>query len=147
MVGLHPRLRGRADRVGVCDGVYNYRGGDSDVKQTDSQKILALDGYQCQHPGCGKKAIHVHHIRFRSEKTEDYRIKIQNESPENLISFCTEHHSIIETGRKVDGVWQSGRQYMIWVLNQHSMRFPFRWRAVRRWLINCESRHRVGEKV
>lgn len=109
------------------------------MKQTDSQKILALDDYRCQDPLCTNLAAHVHHIKFRSEGGSDH--------PSNCISFCTEHHNIIETGRKVGERWQSGRQYMISVLDTLALRVPFRWRAVRRWLKDCEARKRVGEKV
>ena len=112
------------------------------MKQTDSDRILALDNHCCQHPGCNDPectVLDVHEIKFRSEGGKL--------TADNQITLGRKHHKCAHEGRKVDGVWQSGRQYMISVLDTLALRVPFRWRAVRRWLKDCEARKRVGEKV
>lgn len=47
-------------------------------------RVLERDRYQCQVPGCSKRAVEGHHIQFRSRGGGD--------EAENLLATCPSHH-------------------------------------------------------
>jgi hypothetical protein len=51
------------------------------------QVVLARAGGMCEVPGCLREAKSVHHRRLRSQGRDD--------SPDNLIALCAEHHEAV----------------------------------------------------
>jgi hypothetical protein len=99
--------------------------------------VSELDGNTCLHPGCGRTDVNPHHLRYLSESGDN--------SPANGITLCIEHHKAAHEGRNVEGGWQSGRKYVLWLLGHLSVhRADFRWRKVFRYLRDREELKRVG---
>jgi hypothetical protein len=110
------------------------------MKPTFRSKVFAADNNRCQHPGCAETALHPHHLKYRSEGGKD--------DADNGVTLCVEHHKTAHEGRNVEGGWQSGRKYVLWLLHHLSIhRADFRWRKVYRYLRDREELKRVGEKV
>lgn len=59
--------------------------------------VLERDRFQCQVPGCSRRAVEVHHVHFRSRGGAD--------DPANLLCLCPEHHRhFLHAGRlRIDG--------------------------------------------
>jgi hypothetical protein len=74
--------------------------------KTLQQRVRARDRHLCQVPGCGRRAVHAHHIIPRSQGGTD--------DEWNLVSLCASHHlngihggRIRVTGRAPDAlVWE-----------------------------------------
>lgn len=52
--------------------------------------VRARDKGKCQVPGCKDRAVHLHHIRYRSRGGR----WVTN----NIVSLCVEHHQCIHAG-------------------------------------------------
>jgi hypothetical protein len=76
--------------------------------KTLQKQVLKRDLGRCQVPGCSRRAVHVHHVQFRSRGGSD--------DDENLIGLCAAHHlqgvhrgHIRVRGRAPDGLyWELG---------------------------------------
>ena len=85
-------VRGRFGRVlstGTCLAVMAFHflaswGGAERRSKTRSQKVRDRDEGCCQVPGCSRRAVHSHHI--------DYRSRGGSDDPENLVGLCAFHH-------------------------------------------------------
>lgn len=116
------------------------------MTETKRDAVLALDNYCCQNCGTSGRSdkhgkfgdgLHIHEVVLKSEGG--------TKTPDNQITLCWKCHPMAHNGRKLaDGTWQSGRQFMLEVLDKLKNRVPFRWRAARRHLINSEARTRVS---
>lgn len=51
------------------------------------------DHGHCRIPNCKERAVHLHHIVYRSQSK---RLKWE---PANLVSLCTEHHRLEHAGK------------------------------------------------
>jgi hypothetical protein len=73
--------------------------------RTLSQKVRERDLGRCQVPGCSRKAVHAHHVAFRSRGGLDLA--------ENLVALCACHHL-----RGVHGgylrVWGRAPDQLVW---------------------------------
>ena len=80
------------------------------------QLILELDSNMCQVWGCGNPyTLEIHHIIPRSQGGSD--------KPENTITLCNRHHSLITLRRMTD----------IEVLEKLVGRANFRWQKALEW--------------
>jgi hypothetical protein len=85
-------VRGRFGRVlsaGTCLAVIAFHflgswGGAERRSKTRSQKVRDRDQGCCQVMGCSRRAVHSHHIEFRSHGGSD--------DPENQVGLCAFHH-------------------------------------------------------
>jgi hypothetical protein len=79
--------------------------------RTVSQKVRERDRCRCQVPGCGRRAVHAHHVIPRSRGGGDER--------ENLVALCAFHHLrgvhggyLRVSGRAPDGLtWEIGPRH------------------------------------
>lgn len=80
---------GRVLSTGTCLAVVafhfitSWSGADKRSK-TRSQKVRERDQGWCQAPGCSHRAVHSHHIEFRSHGGSD--------DPTNQVGLCAFHH-------------------------------------------------------
>ncbi len=75
---------------------------DAQDERAARAAVKARDKGRCRIPNCNERAIHVHHIVFRSQSK---RLRWRTE---NLLSLCGEHHQlahsrIIEISGDADG--------------------------------------------
>jgi hypothetical protein len=80
---------GRVLLTGTCLAVIAFHflaswGGAERRSKTRSQKVRERDQGWCQVPGCSHRAVHSHHIDFRSHGGSD--------DPENQVGLCPFHH-------------------------------------------------------
>nr|WP_242336923.1 HNH endonuclease signature motif containing protein [Anaeromyxobacter sp. SG66] len=80
---------GRVLSTGTCLAVIGFHflaswRGAGRRSMTRSQKVRARDHGWCQVPGCSHRAVHSHHIEFRSHGGSD--------DPENQVGLCAFHH-------------------------------------------------------
>ncbi len=52
--------------------------------RTASQKVRERDRCRCQVPGCSRRAVHAHHV--------DWRSRGGGHEDENLVALCAFHH-------------------------------------------------------
>ena len=75
--------------------------------RTLSQKVRERDLGRCQVPGCSRRAVHAHHVDFRSRGGPDVA--------ENLVALCARHHL-----RGIHGgyirVWGRAPDDLVWVV-------------------------------
>ena len=79
----NPEVSGEGYQQGALKNFYNVK-----------QFVLSRDGYACQSgqklPGAHSKALHVHHVVFRSNGGGD--------APENLLTLCKTCHDALHAG-------------------------------------------------
>jgi len=65
-----------------------------DAKQERAAREITRkrDKGKCRIPGCRDKAVHLHHIVFRSQS------KARRHDPNNLVWICTAHHRLVHAG-------------------------------------------------
>lgn len=54
--------------------------------------VRKRDGGRCRIPNCNERAVHVHHVVYRSKSK---RLRWRTE---NLVSLCADHHSLVHDG-------------------------------------------------
>jgi 5-methylcytosine-specific restriction endonuclease McrA len=82
--------------------------------------VYKLDGDRCMNIYCGLPGVEAHHIIFRSQDiTRKYDLN-------NGIVLCPECHYKAHNGLGLHGD-KTGRQFMIWILEQHILKEEFRW--------------------
>lgn len=54
--------------------------------------VRARDKGHCRIPNCRERAVHLHHIVYRSKS------KARRWDPANLASLCADHHALVHAG-------------------------------------------------
>lgn len=72
------------------------------IPASTRKEVLDRDGNKCR--WCGTKSgLHLHHINYRSEGVDH--------SPQNLITLCHSHHSLVHSKK---GVYKPLLRAYIW---------------------------------
>jgi len=65
---------------------------DAKAERAAREIVRARDKGKCRIPGCSERAVHLHHIVYRSKS------KARRWDPSNLVSLCPSHHSLEHAG-------------------------------------------------
>ncbi len=65
---------------------------DSRDERAAREIVRARDGGRCRIPNCHERALHLHHIVYRSKS------KKLRWDPRNLVPLCVEHHRLEHAG-------------------------------------------------
>src|SRR5690242_14141586 len=65
---------------------------DAKAERAAREIVRKRDKGKCRIPGCKEKAVHVHHLIYRS-KSRGLRW-----NPRNLLSLCQQHHGLVHAG-------------------------------------------------
>ncbi len=65
---------------------------DAKDERAAREIVRKRDHGKCRIPGCTERAVHLHHIVYRSKS------KRLRWDPRNLVSLCVEHHGLEHAG-------------------------------------------------
>lgn len=65
---------------------------DAKAERAAREIVRKRDKGRCQVPGCSERAVHLHHIVYRSKS------KARRWDPSNLTSLCVDHHQLEHAG-------------------------------------------------